>query len=225
MTPKPMTKENLESAMNQNLWAINGAYGLYGRLAFDHALSTHTLLDIKFTIARDEGVLGLFNEAHNRKQTLYFQTLFKHIMHNFRYFQGPIMVVLWMQPEEGIAVQDETLLRRTFVIDYMMDERDREIVFGFKQNWTLMELLTIQEWADTARAGLHSNAPTGVGVGGRRFGWLLDLGFAKDELEYLCRLDFGNTNLTPGDGIYLKSSGAIPDPPTFNPIRVRNLEL
>lgn len=135
----------------------------------------------------------------------FFEVLSERIAHFVRFIQGRISVILWVESREFPVVSQ---FERRYAI------RDHEILYRGTRRWSLRELIQIQSWADLAYAGMHSNSATGMGVGGRRFRWLMDeLGFTRAEAEVLCRLNFevGSLRRAP-NGIYIGQKGSVVPP-------------
>ena len=196
-----IAKEYLEQGTLNNsllhlLKPVADRFDVVFEIDFDLSLSTHDFFDVKLRIIDQKGWYD-FSTPLDSGEVRVLEQVAQTLSRSLRYKEGGLCVMLWIQssPTEGFP----------FIRSYEVRSRrmESEIVFRRRKGWTLFELFQIQFWANVAHAGMHSKSSTGMSVGGRRFGWIMEMGFSQSEAEILCRLNTGKGGLRTSNGMYI----------------------
>lgn len=206
MKPVLVNAQEVNRSLNYSLTNGSDWYGVKFEVILDILQSSLDHLDVKLAI-EDEGVEFDFSLPLGAAEVRFLDQLVERIAKYPTFLDGTLTVLLW------IDVKDKCTLDFPVVRHVQVSPRRRkdiDIIFGKSKSWTLLDLFQIQSWASTAQAGLHSRSATGMGVGGRRFGWLRDMGFTTEETEYLCRLNLGPNGLRKSGGVYVGNPNVEP---------------
>lgn len=206
MKPVLVNAHEVNRVLNYRLGNGSDWYGVKFEVTLDLLQSSLDHFDVKLTI-EDEGGEFDFRLPLGAAEERFLDQLVEKIAKYPTFLDGTLTVLLWIEVKDKCTF-DFPVVRSVKVSPRR--RKDIDIIFGKRKSWTLLDLFQIQLWASTAQAGLHSRSATGMGVGGRRFGWLRDMGFTTEETEYLCRLNLGPNGLRKSGGVYVGNSTTEP---------------